>query len=91
MSLPQDIAHTWEISRKPGSNWRAIHAGGALFLGPCFAVASVWSAFVDWPALFKPLAFLVFAVLSLAYWRYLLPKARHISNVRHILCGDETP
>jgi hypothetical protein len=90
MSLLQDIADTWDISRKPGSNWRAIHAGSALFLGPCFAIASIWFAFVDWPALFRPVAFLVIAVLALAYWRYLLPKARHISNVRRIFCADET-
>jgi hypothetical protein len=90
MRLFQDIADTRKISRNPGSNWRAIHAGSALVFGPCFAVASLWYAFVDWPMLLRPLAFLVFAILSFAYWRHLLLKARHISNVRRILYCEET-
>jgi hypothetical protein len=89
MDLLQDIADTWRISRNPGSNWRAIHAGSALFVGPCFAVSALWCAIVDWPTLLRPVVFFTFSVLSLTYWRYLLPKARHISNVRRILYGGE--
>lgn len=82
------ISRAWKISRNPGSNWRAIHAGGALFFGLLFAVVSLSSVLVATPSLITPLAFLAGAVLFLAYWRYLLPKAQHISNVRRILCGE---
>ena len=85
----RDIVDTWEISRSPGSNWRAIHAGSALFFGACFLTVSLWYLFSDWPTLFRAASFFVLGVLSLVYWRYLLPTAKHISNVRRTLQGKE--
>jgi membrane protein implicated in regulation of membrane protease activity len=60
-----------------------------LVLGACFVAASLWFAAVDWPSVFRPVGFLVLAVLSLAYWRHLLPNARHISNIQRTLYGEE--
>jgi hypothetical protein len=67
----------------------AIHARSALIVGPCSVVASTWCLFFDWPALFRSVGFFVLAVLSLVYWRYLLPEAKHISAIRSILHSEK--
>ena len=93
MGLFQDIADTWEISINPGSSYQAIHAGSSLFFAPCFAGAALWFAFVDWPLWDRPHVFLalVLSVIFFAHWRYLLPTAKHIYNVRCILYGEGKP
>ena len=81
----KDIVDTWKISWRPGSNWRALHAGGALFASCGLLFACVWSLIVDWPQLFRAVICLISALLFFAYWRYLLPIAKHIHEVQRIL------
>ena len=58
-------------------------------VGACSLAASFLLLFIDWPALFRSVGFLAMAVLCFAYWRYLLPKAKHISKIRSILYGEK--
>lgn len=81
MTFLKDILDTWRISRKPGSNYRAIHAGSAMVIGFVLMVTSIWCLLAEWPTLSRAGSFFILALCSLLYWRYLLPEAMWRANI----------
>lgn len=76
MTLLQDIVDTWKIACNAGTNWRATHALVSMVAGAGSMAASLYFVYSDSPALGRAVAAVLIALVSLARWRYLLPKAR---------------
>lgn len=76
MTLLQDIRDTWNIACNAGTNWRATHALVSMVAGAGSLAASLYFVHSDSPALGRPVVAALVAVVSLAWWRYLLPRAR---------------
>jgi cytosine/uracil/thiamine/allantoin permease len=90
MKLVQDIIHTWKILRKPGSNYRAIHAGSSMVIGFVLMLASIWCLSNEWPELFRAGWFFILGVCFLLYWRYLLPEAMWRTHIQRVLEDAKT-
>lgn len=76
MTLRQDILDTWKFACNAGTNWRATHALVGMVVGAGSMAAALYFVYSDSPALGRPVAAVLIALVSLAWWRYLLPRAR---------------
>jgi hypothetical protein len=76
MMLFQDIVDTWKMACNAGTNWRATHALVSMVVGAGSVAAALYFVYSDSPALVRPVGSALIALVSLAWWRYLLPKAR---------------
>lgn len=79
MKLLRDIVDTWRIGKRSTSNWRAVHASGALLVGAILVAVGLWVAVSG--QFFRGACILGLGVLFLVHWRYVLPKAMWYSKV----------